>query len=206
MSTYKWKRNTNFAYEPAKKTKGKKLATVNAVKRIVGTNVDKNYVDYVPASASAVINGVSNAGRVIDLFATHPDLVTMSILDMSIRFRIDLPYIAGQTRCSSRVILFQWKDATAPTVSLVLAGGTGITRPYLQNNSQKRLHILHDKIYNNTELDKPTNTVTLNMYRSKFKKLVNETGTASYNLFALVLSESTTVTFELLGAHTFIKV
>jgi len=206
MSTYKWKRNTNFAYEKAKKPKGTKLATVNTVKRIVGNNADVVQVPTHPASASAVINAVANAGRVISLFNAYPTNDTAYIKDMHIKFRIDLPYIAGQTRCTSRVIIFQWREQTAPTVADVLLD-TNVLSAYLDNNQAKRMHIIHDRVYNNTELDKPTNTVALNFYKKNLKKRVDDgQGNVNYNLFALVLSGSTTVTFELLGSHNYIKV
>jgi len=182
--------------------KAKKPATVKQVKALINNSLDKNYADNTPLIAPAAI---TTAGRII---ASLPALgESERLLKYDVRYSVKLPYVAGQTNCISRVILFQWKDVTTPTVADILKSAD-VHAHYLNHQSNKRVKVISDRMYRNQEVsESATNTAHLSFSKKHFNDIVLTTGAAAaQNIYFLVISTSATATFECKGGNTFIKI
>lgn len=171
------------------KPRPRKTATVKQVKRMIIARSDKIHSETGPVAPAAM--GV--AGTITSLRNATQD---SKILRLNIRNRFNLPYVAGQTSCSVRHILFQWADDSVPTVTDVLKDVSYLSQLEF-DKSGGRVKLLYDRTFELQETTKPSHTYILNVPPSRLNMLHYDTGltTGRGVIYQLTISDSATVTF-----------
>lgn len=177
-------------YKAKAKPKGRELATVKQVKRMIVSNVDNiDTFRNMPSLACGI------AGNIYQVSTNSITNARYKQLEYGLRF--NLP--TGSADEVVRFILFQWKEPVLPVVSDVLGVISTIpTSMYEPNMCGGRLHVLNDMLFSLVNTSSNVKATKKLFTRKKFIKLQRDSNTtyskgAVYALFISTGANTTAI-------------
>lgn len=172
------------------KPKGKELATVKQVKRLIVSNLDRlDLYRNMPSTACAI------AGNIYQVSTNSMDNAKFNNLSFGLRFQLP----TGSPDEVVRFILFQWKEPSLPVVGDIIGVVSTIpTSMYEPRMCGGRLHVLHDSLFSMVNTSTNLRTVKKDIYQKKMVACHRDTTTiySKGAIYALFLSTGANTTAQ----------